>query len=270
GRSPRAGRRRLPDDGPGQAHRVGPLRDRRPGLPHHRRDAVHLLHHQRHRRRLHRLRRHQDGPGPGQGGPLAAVGHLGAVPGVLRDRPDRAAARRQVAAGRTTSGAHSEGVRRRAAPGGKGAARPFRRRSVRSGSLASRTFLSSAGQRVAEPGPSAAPRGPQSLSAASMAALATGAARPLPLTSERAASDCSTITATATSLPVESDFAYEVNQAYGVLLLFSPCCAVPVLPPTVAPGIRALPPVPSSTTVRIADWSCCAVPELTIRSVRAS
>ncbi len=70
-------------------------------------------------------------------------------------------------------------------------------------------------------------------------ALATGAASPLPLTSERAASDCSTITATATCLPFVSDFAYDVNQAYGVWLLFSPCWAVPVFPPTVAPAIRA-------------------------------
>lgn len=45
------------------------------------------------------------------------------------------------------------------------------------------------------------------LTAACIIALATGAARPLPLTSERAASDCSTITATATSLPLPSDLA---------------------------------------------------------------
>lgn len=42
-------------------------------------------------------------------------------------------------------------------------------------------------------------------SAACIMARATGAARPLPLTSERAASDCSTMTATATSLPLASD-----------------------------------------------------------------
>ncbi len=62
----------------------------------------------------------------------------------------------------------------------------------------------------------------QFFSAARIMALATGAARPLPLTSDLAASDCSTMTATATSLPFESDFAYDVNQAYGVLLFFSP------------------------------------------------
>lgn len=42
----------------------------------------------------------------------------------------------------------------------------------------------------------------QSARAAFIIALATGAASPLPLTSERAASDCSTTTATATCLPV--------------------------------------------------------------------
>ncbi len=45
---------------------------------------------------------------------------------------------------------------------------------------------------------------------------------------------------------------------------------MPVLPPTVAPESCALVPVPSFTTVCIADRSCSAVEELTIRRVEAS
>lgn len=98
GRRTRPDRRRLPADGTGPAHRLGAVRDRHPGLSHDRRDALHVLDHQRHRGGLPRLRRHQDRPRQGARGALAALGHLGTVRGVLRDRPDRAAARREVAA----------------------------------------------------------------------------------------------------------------------------------------------------------------------------
>lgn len=49
-----------------------------------------------------------------------------------------------------------------------------------------------------------------------------------------------------------------MNQAYGVPLLSTPCWAVPVLPPTVAPRIFALVPVPFSTTSVISRWTCAA------------
>lgn len=65
GRVTRTGRGRVPDDDPGQAHRLGPLRPRHPGVPHDHRHAVHVLHHQRHRRRLRQLRHHQGVPGQG-------------------------------------------------------------------------------------------------------------------------------------------------------------------------------------------------------------
>ncbi|MGY5032343.1 carbohydrate ABC transporter permease [Streptomyces sp. 900116325] len=67
-------------------------------LSHDCRDALHVLDHQRHRRGIPRVRRHQDRPRQGARGALASLGRLGAVRGVLRDRPDRAAARREVAA----------------------------------------------------------------------------------------------------------------------------------------------------------------------------
>ena len=57
---PGPGPGRLPDDAAGQEHRVGRRRDRHPGVPHDRPDAVHVLDLRRHRRRLHRLRAHQD------------------------------------------------------------------------------------------------------------------------------------------------------------------------------------------------------------------
>lgn len=50
-----------------------------------------------------------------------------------------------------------------------------------------------------------------------------------------------------------------MNQAYGVPALLTPFWAVPVLPPTVAPGIAALDPVPCVTTSTIICWSWTAV-----------
>lgn len=56
-----------------------------------------------------------------------------------------------------------------------------------------------------------------------------------------------------------SAWAQAMNQAYGVPVLPNPCCAVPVLPPTRAPGIAAFVPVPSSTAFTISRWSWIAV-----------
>ena len=53
----RPGGGRLPAHGAGEGHPVGRLRHRHPRLPHHRAHALHLLHHQRDRRRLRVLRR---------------------------------------------------------------------------------------------------------------------------------------------------------------------------------------------------------------------
>ena len=64
--TPGAGPRRLPDDAAGQGHRLGRPRDRHPGVPHDRADAVHLLDHRGHRRRLRRLRAHQGRPRQGR------------------------------------------------------------------------------------------------------------------------------------------------------------------------------------------------------------
>ncbi len=51
-----------------------------------------------------------------------------------------------------------------------------------------------------------------------------------------------------------------MNQAYGVPVLSTPCWAVPVLPPTTAPSIRAARPVPFSTASTISRRTCPAVP----------
>lgn len=58
-----------------------------------------------------------------------------------------------------------------------------------------------------EHGPGAGRRPGAYLSAASVIVRATGAARPLPLTSERSAPESSITTATATCLPVSGDSA---------------------------------------------------------------
>ena len=55
--------RRLPDDAAGAEHRVERRRDRHPGVPHDHPDAVHLLDHRRHRRRVRVVRAHQGGAG---------------------------------------------------------------------------------------------------------------------------------------------------------------------------------------------------------------
>ena len=57
-----------------QGHRLGRLRDRLPGVPDDRPDAVHVLDHRRHRRRLHLVRRAQGRPWQGPRGAPAAVG----------------------------------------------------------------------------------------------------------------------------------------------------------------------------------------------------
>ncbi|GAA3084347.1 hypothetical protein GCM10020254_30930 [Streptomyces goshikiensis] len=93
-----------------------------------------------------------------------------------------------------------------------------------------------------------------------------GAAALLPLMSPRRAEASSTTTATATAGKGAScALAQEMNQAYGVPALPTPCWAVPVLPPTVAPGIAALRPVPSSTTFTISSCSRSAVAGLMAR-----
>lgn len=56
-----------------------------------------------------------------------------------------------------------------------------------------------------------------------------------------------------------------MNQAYGVPALPTPCWAVPVLPPTTAPGIAALRPVPFSTTFTISSCISSAVAGLIAR-----
>ena len=63
---PGAGAGRLPDDAAGQGHRLGRPRDRHPGVPDDRADAVHLLDLGRHRRRLPGLRADQGGPRQGR------------------------------------------------------------------------------------------------------------------------------------------------------------------------------------------------------------
>ncbi len=57
-----------------------------PGVPDHRADAVHLLDHQRHRRRRHHLRPAARRGRPAAGRPPADVGHRGAVLRLLRAR----------------------------------------------------------------------------------------------------------------------------------------------------------------------------------------
>lgn len=79
-----AGRRGVPDDDPGQAHRLGQVRDRDTGVSHHRRDALHVLDHQWDRGGVLGVCGDQVGAGEGEGGSLVAVGGVGVVPGVLR------------------------------------------------------------------------------------------------------------------------------------------------------------------------------------------
>ncbi len=85
GAGPRPGR--LPDDAAGQGHLLGRPRHRHPGVPHDRADAVHLLDHRRHRRRLPRLRVHQDRARQDRRRPPAALGDQRDVPRLLRDQP---------------------------------------------------------------------------------------------------------------------------------------------------------------------------------------
>ena len=82
----------LPDDAAGQGHRLGRPGDRHPGVPDDRADAVHLLDHRRHRRRLPRLRADQGGPRQGRPDPPADVGDQRDVPALLRDPPAHRAA----------------------------------------------------------------------------------------------------------------------------------------------------------------------------------
>ena len=83
----RAGHRRLPAHHAGAPHRLRRLRHRHPGVPHHRAHAVHVLDHERHRRRLRVLRAAEGDPGPHPRGAPAAVAGRGAVRRLLRDRP---------------------------------------------------------------------------------------------------------------------------------------------------------------------------------------
>ena len=77
-----------PDPAPGLGRPVAG----HPGLPHDRADAVHLLDHQRHRRRRHHLRRAPAGGRPAARHPPADVGHRGAVRHLLRAGAAAAAA----------------------------------------------------------------------------------------------------------------------------------------------------------------------------------
>src|SRR4051812_23167561 len=78
--------------------------------------------------------------------------------------------------------------------------------------------------------------------------------------SPRSAEASSTTTATATlGSRSSSAWAQETNHAYGTPELPMPCWAVPVLPPTVAPGIAALAPVPARTTSVISSRMSAAV-----------
>ena len=70
----RPGGRRLPPHDPGQGHRLGRLHGGHPRLPHHRPHAVHVLDHQRDRRRLRLLRGDQTGERPGTRCPSRCCG----------------------------------------------------------------------------------------------------------------------------------------------------------------------------------------------------
>ena len=96
GRDARAGRGRVPDDAAGPRHQLGGPGDRDPGVPDHRADAVHLLHHRGHRRRLRRLHPDQDRRRQGVQHPPAPLGRVGALRPLLRDRAGQAGPRRQL------------------------------------------------------------------------------------------------------------------------------------------------------------------------------
>ncbi len=78
---------RLPDDAAGPRDRLGRPRDRDPGLPDDRADAVHVLDLRRHRRRIPRLRDPQDGPRQGGRGAPADVARVRPLHRLLRDQP---------------------------------------------------------------------------------------------------------------------------------------------------------------------------------------
>ncbi len=97
GRDAGARRRRVPHDAAGQGHRVGRPRDRHPGVPDNRPDAVHLLDQRRHRCGLRVLRLSQAGSGKGVRRPPAHVAGGRLVRHLLRHRPAPEPARRLVA-----------------------------------------------------------------------------------------------------------------------------------------------------------------------------
>src|SRR4051794_35471107 len=89
---------------------------------------------------------------------------------------------------------------------------------------------------------------------ASMTSLAMGAATRPPVASWLRLPPSSTSTATATTGFCAG--ANAMNHACGASPV--PCCAVPVLPATVTPEMRAAVPVPLSTTRTIIAFSCAA------------
>ncbi|CAK7287745.1 hypothetical protein SGPA1_50711 [Streptomyces misionensis JCM 4497] len=86
GGHPGADRGRLPDHVElGQGDRLGRLHDLDPGVRDDADDAVHLLHHQRHRHGLHHLHGPAPGRGPRPGDPGADVRRLGGLRLLLPD-----------------------------------------------------------------------------------------------------------------------------------------------------------------------------------------
>ena len=96
GRDPGPGLRRLPDDEPGPQDRLRRHRGGAAGVPHPGPDAVHVLDHHRHRRRLHQLRAAQGGPGQGPWPAPADVRRRRGVRRLLRLRGPQPAGRLRV------------------------------------------------------------------------------------------------------------------------------------------------------------------------------
>src|SRR6185369_7115666 len=84
------------------------------GVPDDRADAVHLLDHQRYRRRLRLVRGAAGRPRPGPDDPPAAVGGGRAVRGLLRAGADRGPARHHLT--RSPAGSSPQGGTRGAKP----------------------------------------------------------------------------------------------------------------------------------------------------------